>query len=89
MAGYKESLDSLRLLNHPHIKPGLHYRALKDANQSLWLPSASLALAVASFSGSGCGQPLWLRSCHFWLCSTQQLPKPFLTSPKPNGSFPF
>lgn len=62
MAGYKESLDSLRLLNHPHIKPGLHYRALKDANQSLWLRSASLALAVASFSGSGCGQPLWLRA---------------------------
>lgn len=46
MAGYKESLDSLRLLNHPHIKPGLHYRALKAANQPLWLRSTSLAAVM-------------------------------------------
>lgn len=65
MAGYKESLDSLRLFNHPHIKPGLHYRAAKATDQ-----------------------PLWLRSCHFWLCGSQQLPKPFLTSPNPNRSLP-
>lgn len=46
MAGYKESFDSLRLLNHPHIKPGLHYRATKATYQPLWLWSASLAVVM-------------------------------------------
>lgn len=49
MAGYKESLDSLRLFNHPHIKPGLHYRAAKATKQPLWLWSASLAKVMPLF----------------------------------------